>query len=1130
MNNRRTPHLGLGLAVWKAPGSSGRSPVSRIRRLFVLSLLSAAWLFPALHPTPPGAVFPKREFRCGQGCPSVFEANRGQAPGDVRFVARGSGFRLLLTSSEAIIVPDPAPATGPAAPAPASVRPSLPGGMATSSRTIRMTFPGAKPGRLVPESPLPGTVNYLRGPSPADWLTGIPTWAGIRWRDAWPGVDVVFSSRDGRLCYDFVLAPGASPGRIRIAFEGAAGVAVDPAGELAITTASGVLRHQRPLVYQQTPAGREPLAGRFCPAPAPARGGDAPAIGFEAEWKHPELALVIDPTMVYSSFLGGSDGDAGFGVAVDNQGFIYLAGDTYSADFPLQNPYDASQGGSLDLFVAKLTPDGQELVYCTFLGGSGRDSLDVTASGGGFAIDGSGQVHLAGITESSNFPQANAYDPWYGGQGDAFVTKLNAAGNGLVFSTYLGGSGVDAAGALSLDPTGNMYGCGQTGSTNFPVLSAYQSSRKGSKDAFAAKFSPAGQLAYATYLGGGGDDVGYGIDVDGGGQAYVTGMTKSGDFPITAGAWQPSRPGLEDAFVTKLNAAGNGLVYSTYLGGSYNDQGFSILVNSAGEAYVMGSTVSLNFPTTSGACFPAHRGLTDVFITRLNGSGSAPVYSTYFGGYGVDYAFGMALGGDGCLHLTGQTGSTNFPDFRPLPYLPDRDVFASADGGGSFLQNELEGFQVSSRAQELAVDPSDPQRAYLGTSDHGMYRTTDGGATWQRTNTGLSNTEQIYALAIRPSNPQVVYAAGFQAHLARSTNGGSDWTVLTDYSSPPFVNALALHPTDPDTLYGATTFDGFIRSTDGGVHWTALNTGLPPSIPGLQFLAMDPANPANLYTASDMYGVYRSTDGGGSWTETNSGLPNKQIRSFCLLAGSPPTLLAGPLNAGLFRSTDGGASWHRPGPDLPAGLNVDPLAPAPAAPGTVYAGVNVHYDSGALFKSTDWGQSWTGTGLSGLVTGLAAAPADAARVYAGAYGSHYAFAATLNPTGTSLAFGSRLGCGNETGTGVAIDAAGWLLLTGAVQSPNFPVVDALQAQIGGAGASDAYLLMLAPSASRLGDVNADGRIDVLDPAWLGCWLAGRPLAIDAGAADLDGDGQTTAADRLLLAHYLAELPDSELGF
>lgn len=1054
-------------------------------------------------------------------CPRVYETNRGQAPEDVLFIARGNGFRLHLTHSGPLILPTGGRKPGRATEAAGKTAPIHPEPAASLPPAIRMTLPGTGPARWTPESPLPGVIHYLRGADPSSFLTGIPTWSRVRWPDAWPGVDIVFGSRAGHLSYDFILSPGADPGQVRIAFEGAAGVDIDPGGDLLITTAEGCLRHHRPMVYRRTPAGAELLAGTFSRVATRGHSG-LPSVGFVVKQTDREASLVIDPTMVYASFLGGSDGDAGFGVAVDSQGFIYLAGDTASADFPLKAPFDASVGGDLDLFVAKLTPDGQDLVYCTYLGGESLDSVDVTVSGGGLAIDAAGQVHLAGYTESVAFPKANAYDTWYNGQGDAFVAKLNAAGSGLMFSTYLGGSGVDAAGALALDSAGNVYLCGQTGSTNFPVLSAYQSSRKGNKDAFVAKFNLSGQLVYSTYLGGSSDDVGFGLDVDGGGQAYVTGMTKSGDYPLTAGVWQPSRPGLEDAFVTKLTAAGSGLVYSTYLGGSYNDQGFSILVNGAGESYVMGATTSLNFPVTPGACFPSHRGLTDVFISKLNASGSALAYSTYFGGNGIDYAFGMALGGDGTLHLTGQTGSSNFPGFRPLPYLPDRDVFSSADGGLTFSRSELEGFQISSRAQELAVDPANPLRAYLGSSDHGIYRTVDGGASWHRANTGLADAEQIYAVAIRPANPQVVYAAGFQAHLARSTDGGDNWTVLTDYSSPPFVNDLVLHPADPATLYGAATFDGFIRSTDGGVHWTAMNAGLPPSIPGLKYLAMDPANPSNLYTASDMYGVFRSTDGGASWTDANQGLSNKQIRSFCLLAGPPPVLLAGPLRAGLFRSVDSGASWHRASQDLPAGITVDPLAVAPASPGTAYAGVNVGYDTGALFKSTDGGLNWTGTGLAGLVTGLAAAPSDAARVYAGAYGSGYAFAASVGPAGSDLTFCSRLGCGNETGTGVAVDPAGWLLLTGATLSPNFPVTDALQDRIGGAGFADAYLLMVAPSAGLLGDVNADGRIDVLDPAWLDHWLAGHPLLIDAEAADLDGDGQPTAADWRLLAELLVQ--------
>ena len=825
--------------------------------------------------------------------------------------------------------------------------------------------------------------------------------------------------------------------------------------------------------------------------------------------------------LTYASFLGGEAWDAGYALAVDGDGYIYLAGDTASDHFPLQSPYQPSREGDVDLFVAKLSPDGQTLVWATYIGGNGYDSLDITSTGGAIALDSQRQVVVAGITGSADFPVANAYDNWYGGQYDAFVLKLNAAGSGLVFSTYLGSYGVDAAGFVAIGPADSVYVTGQTTSTAFPTLSAYQTSRRGSRDAFVAKFDAAGALVYSTYLGGTSEEAGYGIDVDDSGRAYVTGETMSGTFPVTVDAFQPTLKGSTDAYLARLGPQGNTLEYGTFLGGNYMDSGYSLVLDASHRAHVLGGSNSSAFPVTPGAYQGANGGGQDAFVCRFDPACTGLEYATFLGGYGAEYGFGLALDGNGAACVTGYTTSPNFPLKGPLPVLPGKGIFASSDGGAHFRRAELPGLVSYAQPVEMAVDPSNPARACLGTSGSGVYRTTDGGATWLPANTGLSSTENVYSLAYFPDNPQVVYLTGFSTHIARSSDGGASWTEVGDYSTPPFINALVIHPGNSQILCGATSFDGFVKSTDGGVNWTPLNAGLPQSIPVLEQLVMDPANPARLFVGSAMYGVFRTTDGGTSWTEINQGLPNTQLRSLALINQTPPVLLAGTLRGGLSRSTDGGSAWTPVGANFAGPLTVSPLAVLTAPVATVYAGADVLTDSGAVFRSTDAGLTWHGVNQAGQVTALAVAPGDPGRVYAGVNSTRNAFVSLLNPSGTKMTFSSLLGAGNEIGTAAAFDAAGWPVLAGLAQSPAFPVVDALQPAIGEPGFPDAYLVRVDLS-SRPGDVNRDGLLNVVDLALVDLWLAGIPVELDQAVADLDGNGQVQTADSLLLAQLLAD--------
>jgi hypothetical protein len=325
--------------------------------------------------------------------------------------------------------------------------------------------------------------------------------------------------------------------------------------------------------------------------------------------------LVIDPTLVYSTYLGGSSDDEGFGIAVDSPGSAYVTGLTNSINFPTANPIQATNAGRTDAFVTKVNAAGNALVYSTYLGGSTSDEAF------GIAVDSLGSAYVTGQTNSTNFPTANPIQAANaGGVTDGFVTKINAAGSALAYSTYLGGSNTDQGSGIAVDSLGSAYVTGLTNSTNFPTANPIQAANAGGLDAFVTKVNAAGSaLAYSTYLGGSSHDEGFGIAVDSLGSAYVTGFTQSTNFP-TANPIQAANAGSDDAFVTKVNAVGSALVYSTYLGGSSNDEGFGgIAVDGLGNAYVTGRTGSTDFPTTPGTfqTTNASGGCCDAFVTKL---------------------------------------------------------------------------------------------------------------------------------------------------------------------------------------------------------------------------------------------------------------------------------------------------------------------------------------------------------------------------------------------------------------------------------------------------------------------------------------------------------------------------------
>src|SRR6267378_3366739 len=652
--------------------------------------------------------------------PISFELNIGQANPHVRFITHTSGAAFYFTASE------------------------------VAFGEFRMKVLG---GNAAPDVAgidlLPGKSSYFIGNDPAKWTTDVPQYARVKYAGVYPGVDLIFRGSQRQLEYDFVVAPGSDPRRIRFAFEGTSRLRIDKDGALVVRTKRGnEIRQHRPVIYQEIGGKRRELVGGYV-INGPSE------VGFKVATFDRNRPLVIDPVLTYSTYLGGgtaaprSPADNGAqAIAVDSAGNIYVTGFTSTIDFPTANPEQPAYGGGLyDVFVTKIDRSGSTVIYSTYLGGmnaekafaiavdsagsayitgftqspnfpvtptafqpisttgilpgnssdafvtklspAGNALVYSTYLGGstnaenafGIAVDSSGCAYVTGETASIDFPTKNAYQPMLAMGGglaiDAFVTKLSADGTTLVYSTYLGGggsgsgfspSGIDEGFGIALDSSGSAYVTGYTYSSSFPTKNPLQANLAGGSDIFMTKFSPAGNtLVYSTYLGGSDLDVAFGIGVDSSGNAYITGKTRSNDFS-TVNAFQPAFGGGDaDAFVAKLNSAGSALVYSTYLGGSGSEGNLSrIALDSAGEAYIVGSTDSKDFPIAN-AIQSAKAGPGDnAFITKLNAAGNSMVYSTYLGGNSLNLGFGIAVDASGTAYIAGQTWSTNFPVMNPF--------------------------------------------------------------------------------------------------------------------------------------------------------------------------------------------------------------------------------------------------------------------------------------------------------------------------------------------------------------------------------------------------------------------------------------------------------------------------------
>jgi len=597
--------------------------------------------------------------------PLAFEINQGQSDPRVIFLCRGSGYGLFLTGSDTVLTLTRAE--------PKTVKGA---DNHVASEVLRFKLLGAQARPQVEGmEPLPGKSNYFIGNDQKKWRTDVPQYARVKSAQVYPGIDLVYYGRQRQLEYDFQVAPGADPGAIRFTIDGAQKGTLNAHGDLVLQTPGGSVIEQAPLIYQQVDGRRETIGGGYEVRRVATGGSNTTqslAVSFRVASYDHARPLVIDPVLTYSTYLGGSDFDQCYGIALDGSGNAYITGETFSSNFPTTSTaYQTSLTSSFaQAFVTKLNATGSGLVYSTYIGGNDGDAATA------IAVDGSGKAYITGETSSSNFPTTTGAfqtglpaGPNGGEAISPFVTELNSTGSGLVYSTFLGGTGQDEGNGIAVDGTGSAYVTGYTSSSSFPTTTgAFQTSIGGSNayNAFVTKLTITGTgLVYSTYLGGNSYDAGQGIAVDGGGDAYVTGYANSSNFPTTASAFQTSLggSGIQNAFVTEVNPTGSALIYSTYLGGSSYDEGYGIAVDGSLNAYVTGGASSQNFPTTNGA-FQTTIDATssgNAFVTKVNAAGSALVYSTYLGGNAGDQGKGIALDSSGDAYVTGYTSSQNFP-------------------------------------------------------------------------------------------------------------------------------------------------------------------------------------------------------------------------------------------------------------------------------------------------------------------------------------------------------------------------------------------------------------------------------------------------------------------------------------
>ena len=882
--------------------------------------------------------------------------------------------------------------------------------------TVTLDFAGARKPAAVAGPQLPGKVNYISGKDPAKWQLGLPTYGHVTYPDVYPGIDVVYYGNQEQFEFDLVVKPGADPNAIRMKVGGAEKLSLDPAGQLHI---AGGLRIELPKIYQEINGARKSVAGHYALV---SRG----EIAFQLDAYDKTRPLVVDPTLVYSSYLGGGAGTAtGSAIALDSSLNILVAGSTQDQAFPVVSaayPYSGNNDG----FVTKYNPTGTTILYSTYIGGTSNDVLNA------IAVDASGNAWAAGYTNSNNFPVLHATQTTYGGGAfDAVLVKLSPAGVPL-FSTYLGGGANDQALGVAVDSNSNAYVTGFSNSNNFSTTAGVvQTAHQGGFDVFVEKFNSTATpgRVYSTFLGGANNDEGFAVAADSTGSAYITGFTGSA-------AWAPANPGggahatitgSQNAFVAKLNSAGTALSYFTYFGGG-SETGVAIALDSLNNVTIGGQTI---FPglATVGAAQTAEGGGADGYVANLNPAGTAFNWVTYVGGNRADAVKGVSVDGTGNVYITGNSSSTNLPVVSPLqstiPGTTDT-LFQSSDSGANWSVIDS---GITDEVYDMSPDPVTSGTVVVSGAG-GIFLSTNNGGSWTQELTGVFGA--LY-LARSPATSTTIYAVTGSGGVRLSTNNGVTWTAPGNVGVG--VSGVIADPNNASAAY-AFGASGVYVTSNSGVTWAPANTGLPTN-PNVA--AMTAASDGALYIAF-FQGIYKSTNQGGAWSPVNSGLPNFFPTARMLTASATTVYVA--TGNGIFRTTNGGAGWSPT--SNPANSTPMEVAAAPGNPAILYTATQ----DGTIHVSSDGGATWSAAGagfppISFTTIELAVDPLDSTHVFAQLLENVVTMVGKLNSTGSAFTYLTYLGSQGSgsnrgsTGNGIAADNAGDAFIVGAVSSDNF---------------------------------------------------------------------------------------------
>ena len=979
-----------------------KNSLPSITLLIILTLLLAAFFAPkstgvsisntgsqtseAAASMPPGAF--------GR-LPLSFEPNQGQTDARVKFLARGPGYGLFLTDNEAVF--------------------------SLSGSQMRMRLQGASTSpQITGVDQLPGKVNYLLGNKSENWRTNVPTYARVRYEQIYPGVDLIYYGNQRQLEYDFVIEPRASSKQIRLAFEGAGKLKLNRHGDLILGSAAHKITLLRPKAYQEIDNKRREVSVKYLLKPYG-------QVAFQVGAYDKRQQLVIDPVLVYSTYLGGSGLDAGNGIAVDSSGNAYITGQTSSLNFPTVSPLQPATGGSVDAFVAKLNATGTALVYSTYLGGSGTDV------GTSIAVDSNGNAFITGQTTSLTFPTVNPLHPALNDSADAFVAELNSAGSALVYSTFLGGHSTDSGNSIAVDSAGNAYVTGTSFSSDFPTTNPLQAHRSGnsifkstdgaanwavSDSGLAAAgvsdvvFQPGNSsIVYVS------TDVGLFKSTDGGSNwTRLAGVA----IPVNKIALDPTAPG------TIYVATNAGLFKSTDDGNT-----FTGINNGFGPLFAQKILVDPVTPTTLYAISIG----TSVFKSVDAGANWTEKFVSFNGGFVTD----LAIDQNGTLYA-----GTTF------------GIYKSTNGANSWTQSN--GLLPNPRVANIVVD--DIHNLVYAATNSGLFKSADGGTSWTNISGNLSFTS-ISKVAFDPSNTSTLYVStGFPR---KTTDGGATWNIVNTGYPNTAINALVVNPTQPSTVFIGTNSgaDAFVTKLSAGGATQVYSTYLGGNLSdGGNGIAVDAAGNAyvtgstassNFPLANALQPTTSGTDAfvtklnasgsalvystflGGGFTDVGRAIAldadNNAYIAGTTSSSDFPTVnpfqssLTGFQNDGFVAKINPAGSALTYSTLLGGDANDDCLSIAIDAAGSAYVTGSTSSDNfptlGALQPTRN------GFGADAFVT-------------------------KLSPSGSSLVHSTYLGgSGTEGAAGIALDSSENIYVVGATSSTDFPTLNPLQATSGG---------------------------------------------------------------------------------